>query len=322
MSDHLVGLRMLPGMGAKERSVAEEAAAAVLALPEARLNGALPSLAGYLAFEAPAVDPLPFFFLRECWEDPALPGRARRFAVGGRLLVARVRWLDEMIDSGRPAGTPDEVHRLSTAVHSEALSYFESGFEGARGAGEFLGLLAGLEARYAVSLAVDACSSGVLAKPGTFARVGLGAYAEQAKARAMVASAAVEAVLLVAGATDCDRSRARRCLGAFAVAWQLYDDVLDLEEDYRDGRLSWIVSETLRGLPGDRPLPEPDAFYEAALLGGHVLRALEESLASYHEAEQAAGDLFPRIARFLAEETLKTEEMISDLAEIVVPAPK
>lgn len=310
----------VPDPGADGPTVAEEAAATLLDLPQARGNGALPSLATYLAFEAPTVDPLPFRFFRTGSDDsqtnPGLVWRAQRLAVGGRLLVARVRWLDEMVDSGRPLGTPTDVHRLSTAVHEKALSYFKSCLTGGQEA-EFLACFARLEARHATSIAVDAASGGTPAAGRAPATVEIESYAEQAKARAMVASASVEAQLIATGASEEEKRRARECLEALAVAWQLGDDVLDLEEDYRDGRLSWIVSETLRSLPEDDPLPEPDDFYEVALVGGHVRRALEESLAYYRNAEQAADNLFPGALAFAKEEAGKAAEMLSDLAAIV-----
>ncbi len=307
-------------MNVKGCGVATEAAAVVLTLPEAKRNGALPSLATYLAFEALVVDLLPFFFLRVDSEDPGLLERARQFAIAGRLLVARVRWLDEMMDSGRPLGTPEEVHRLSAATHAEAVSRFSSGLDGAKDAANFFRILTALEARYAASLAIDASSAGRPEAGRRPARVELRPYAEQAKARAMLASASVEALLMVTGAGEEDKSRARRCLEAIAVAWQLYDDVLDLEEDYRDGRLSWIVSETLSGLPEDDPPLEPDEFYETALLGGHVRHALKESLAFYREAEQAVRDLFPGIVDFINYEIGRTTSMLADLTALVPSA--
>ncbi len=133
----------------------------------------------------------------------------------------------------------------------------------------------------------------------------------------MVASAPVEALLIVTGAGEGKKRRARACLESLAVAWQLGDDVLDIEEDYRDGRLSWVVSETLRRIPGNDPLPEPDAFYEAALLGGCVQRTLEESLTFYREAEIVAGDLFPGARDFAGSEIRRTNEMLADLTAIV-----
>ncbi len=163
-------------MDAAGRPVAEEAAMAVLELPEAHRNGALPSLVSYLAFEAPTVDPLPLMFLREGAHDPDLLERARHFAVGGRLLVARIRWLDEMIDSVRLMCTPEEIHRLSTAVYREALSCFSSGLGEGREAASFFELLVGLEARYSASLAVDASASGVLPRRRGSIRVKLGPY--------------------------------------------------------------------------------------------------------------------------------------------------
>lgn len=300
-------------------TVAQEAAAALLELPQAQLNGSLPSLATYLAFDAPTVDPMPIMFFRagsdEPRRDPDLLVRARRLAVGGRLLVARVRWLDEMVDSGKPLGAPAGVHSLAASVREKALSYFASCL-GEDHQAEFLALLAGLEARHAVSLAIDAASGGMFRSGGGPVKVELESYAEQARARAMMASAPVEAHLMIVGASTEERRRARLCLGALAVAWQLGDDVLDLEEDYRDGGLSWIISETLRDLPEEGQPPGTDEFYEAALFGGHVRRALELSLTNYDEAVHAAGDLFPGAKAFAQTEIRRTTDMIADLTAI------
>ena len=308
------------GANVAERTVAKKAAAVVLALPEARGNGALPSLTSYLAFEAPMVDALPFMFLPEGAADPNLLERASCLAVAGRLLVARVRWLDEMVDAGVQSGTPDEVHILSAAVHEAALSRFAACLNEGQEAAEFFGNLAALEARYAASLAIDAASCRGPSANLSSARMELGAYAEQAKARAMVASAPVEAQMIATETGKAERRQARECMSALAVAWQLGDDVLDLEEDYREGGLSWIVSETISRLPEGEPLPNSDAFYEAALLGGHVHRALKESLHYYNEAVRAAGNLFPGARCFARGEAEKTAAMLADLTAIVSPS--
>lgn len=302
-------------------TVAEEAAAIVLALPEAKDNCTLPSLVSYLAYEARMVDSLPFMFLREgandTENDQGLLEHVRCLAVAGRILVARVRWLDEMIDGREPLGPPSEVHRLSRAVYAKALDYFASSLSGEHDAADFFRLLAGLEARYATSLAIDAASCDLPSGGRAPASVDLESYAEQAKARAMLASASVEAQMIVTMASEKKKQCARNCLESLAVAWQLGDDVLDLDEDYRDGRFSWIVSETLRNIPEkDRALGS-NAFYEVALLGGHVQAALEHSLAFYREAERAAGDLFPAAKSCVRCEIRKTTELLAELTTIV-----
>lgn len=309
-----------------ENTVAEEAAAIVLKLPAAQSNTALPSLITYLAFEAPMIDELPFMFLRhkmdESTHNADVLMRAHRLAVAGRILVARVRWLDEMLDSRKPLGTPEDVHKLSTAIYNKALNYFATCLTNSGDAVSFFGLLADLEARYATSLAVDAASSRVPGVIWASADVDLPSYAEQAVTRAIVASAPVEAQMIIMKASDEEKQRARECLRSLAVAWQLYDDVLDLEDDYCDGRLSWIISETLRSQRGKDCLLGADAFYRAALLGGYVHEALKQSQAFYRRAESAASYMFPKVGDFARSEIRKIAQLIADLTEIVSPKPQ
>ena len=307
-----------------ESTVAKEAAAAVLKLPAAQGNKALPSLISYLAFEAPMIDALPFMFLRrnpdKSAHDTDVLARAKRLAVAGRILVARIRWLDEMLDYKEPLGTPEDVHRLSAAVYKEALDYFAACLVETDEMACFFKLLADLEACYATSLAIDAASCRVPGVAWTSVRVNLESYAAQARARAILASAPVEAQMIVMKASKEEQQRVRECLRSLTVAWQLYDDVLDLEEDYRDGRLSWIISETLRNLHGYNYSFGTDAFYEAALLGGYVHNALRQCQAFYRKAECAADGMFPEVGNFARSEIRKTTELIADLTGIVSSA--
>jgi hypothetical protein len=235
-------------------------------------------------------------------------------AVGGKILYAQIRWLDELADSmGRPVDPPGAVHQLSQALSCEARRHFATALRGTRGEAGFFSSLSDLNARYASSLALDgACRNTVPA------RMSLEDYVEHAKARAAPLRAPLDALLVLVDSDEDEERRARSCFELAAAAKQLHDDAVDVEEDYRDRRLSWVVSATLHHLGDPDPSPEADEFYEASLLGGFVARNLAAAEGLYREALVLAVNHFPGCIAFLENEARDTRAMKDDLKRIVI----
>jgi hypothetical protein len=259
----------------------------------------LASLARYLAVGEPVVDLLPEHFI------PDRPGAdidataLHQIAVAGKLIYAQIRWLDEFSDARPPAGdltadSPVTIHPLNGALFDLIRGTFESVLDRAM-VPTFFSTLSGLYVRFAASLAVDSSF------PGTFpSTMAFEHYASQAKARAAPVRAPVEAVLLLSRAAPEEVERARFCFETSAVALQLLDDALDIEEDFRDRRLSWAVHRTLALWWGAKAtnLPDPRAFYELALSGGVIVENLQTTERLFQQSAVAAQDLFPSWVRY------------------------
>lgn len=293
-------------------TVASEAAQAVLSLPEAAENTAIPRLLEFLSFDEPVVDRLPFLFLDESekTKDAAFLHRVRGISVAGRLLCGRVRWLDDMADSGEVAGSFEDIHSLSTAVHAEAASRFCSALSDAADTVGFFASLAESNARYATSVALDCAAIRIMPK-----NVSLTSYIEQAKARAVIVRAPVDALMLLLGAGSEETRLARRCFETLAAAMQFADDILDLEEDYEQNTLTWLVSDTLSKNPD--PPPSPDRFYESALLEGSMEAAFKEALRLYGEVARMAQGRFVGIEKFARSEISRLRDWQGDIAHMV-----
>ena len=284
------------------------ALAAVAALPEAA-EGALPSLYRFLAAPDPVIDQLPFLFLPESPRRPPAGEALRHVAVVGRLLYAQVRWLDHLADASDAEGTPGAVHRLNAALDALVRSRFAAVLANNPSSASFFSSLANLQLRYAASLAIDSADSRD--------DLDLSGYVEHAKARAAPVRAPVDATLLLVAASEPEMERARRSFEACAAGLQLYDDAQDVEEDFRDGRLSWIVSETLRAFEHEA---DADSFYEAALLGGAIDRDLEAACRFFDQAIAATENLFPKWIEYLKSRRDDVRKLRTDLRKIVSSA--
>ena len=283
--------------------------AAVAALPEAR-EGALPGLYPFLAANDPVVDELPFLFLPERRRRPPAGEALRQVAVAGRLLYAQVRWLDHLADTYDTVGPPGAVHSLNAALDELVRSRFAAVLADHPSSGSFFSSLANLQLRYAASLAIDSANSRD--------DLDLSGYVNHAKARAAPVRAPVDAVLLLASASESETKSARCSFEACAAGLQLYDDAQDVEEDFRDGRLNWVVSETLRTF--DRE-PDGDSFYEAALLGGAIERNLEAADRLFGQAIASAEKLFPKWIEYLKSRRDDVRKLRTDLRKLVSSAP-
>ena len=289
-------------------SVPAAALAAVAALPEAR-EGALSGFYPFLAAPDPVVDELPFLFLPERPHRPPTGDSLRHVAVAGRLLYAQVRWLDHLADASEAVGPPGAVHSLNAALDELVRSRFAAVLANHPSSASFFSSLANLQLRYATSLAIDS------SRPR--GALNLSGYVEHAKARAAPMRAPVDATLLLVAASQAELESARRSFEACAAGLQLYDDAQDVEEDFRDGRPSWIVSQTPRGFEHE---PDADSFYEAALLGGAIDRDLETADRFFSQAIASAESLFPKWIEYLKSRRDDVRKLRMDLRKLVSSA--
>jgi hypothetical protein len=300
-------------------SVAALAATAVLSAPGARSSEALGGLLPFLLTPESVVEELPALFLPAgTGTEHVDPGALLEIAVAGKIVYSQVRWLDELADSlDRPLPPPGAVHRLSEALSREAYKRFVAGLRGSgEEAADFFSSLAGLNARYAASLALD----GAFSREAQLVRLSLEDYVKHAKCRAAPLRAPLDALHVLVGVREEDKELGRSCFELTAAAMQLRDDTLDVEEDYGDGRLSWVVAETLRHLGDPDERPGVDEFYEAALLAGFIDRNLAAAEQLYADALSLADGRFPGCVEFLRNEARQTRAMKEDMARIVSSA--
>jgi hypothetical protein len=300
-------------------SVAALAATAVLSAPGARSSVALGGLLPFLLTPEPVVEELPALFLpAETGTEHVDPGALLEIAVAGKIVYSQVRWLDELADSlDRPLALPGAVHRLSEALSREAYKRFAAGLrDSGEEAADFFSSLASLNARYAASLALDGASS----RGAQLVRLSLEDYVKHAKCRAAPLRAPLDALHVLVTVREEDKELGRSCFELTAAAMQLRDDTLDVEEDYADGRLSWVVAETQRHLGDPDGRPDADEFYEAALLAGYIDRNLAAAEQLYAEALSLADGRFPGCVEFLRNEARQTRAMKEDMARIVSSA--
>ncbi len=302
--------------------VAHEAEQAALSLPGAWEKG-FESYLTYVLTDEPAIHLLPLHFLPAWLQDSVDRVSLRGLAVAAKLEYARNRWLDEMVDDDVLPALPSAVHRLNEALLAIINSrYAEILDDGA--AASFFPTLASLHARHGLSLIIDSTQHPAwLEHPP---KVSLEDYIEHARARHGPLRASVDAVLLLAGATEDELRRARSSWHNCALGLQFYDDALDVEEDYAKRGLSWVVSRTLECLDrrvGDHPAgrpPDPDLFYETALTAGVVSEALIHAEEFFAESARLAEPIFPSWAVFQRAFLSKARELREDYDALVAEA--
>ncbi len=296
-------------------SVSKSARAAAAALPEAKA-GAFKRLLPFFVTE-PVLDTLPVSFLPVGDEGSVGSDVLHELAVAGKLTYAHIRWLDDLADEPRPGGPGRSVHALSEALASLARTRFEKVL-GPSQAAPFASSLAQLYARYAASLAVD---TALRAFAGCLT---LDNYVEHAKARSAPVRAPVDAVLLLVGASEDRSQKARSCFEWCVAGLQLYDDAVDLEDDFKEGRLSWVVSSTLHALDQRSPdeAVDADLFYETALVEGLLARNLDAAEALFRKALRLADPDFPSCVECLNAMLRHAREYRSDLERLVTSAVK
>ena len=289
--------------------VAEEAEKAVLSLPEACRAGYEPFIV-CLAVDEPAIHLMPLHFLPERSRGIVAHDSLHQLAVAAKLEYARNRWLDGMVDGdvGAP-GLTLAVHGLNDALLALINSRYARVLHGPA-AGTFFATLASLHARHALSVILDRTWSG---RPET--RIILEKYVEHAEARHGPVRAPVDAVLLLAGASEEDLQRARLSWHRWALGVQFYDDALDTEEDFRNHSPSWAVSRTLEHFPGR--LPDTDLFYETALREGVVCESLAHAESFFAESARLAEPSFPSWATFQRECLAQARVLREDYEKLV-----
>lgn len=270
------------------RSVAEDAESAALSLPLSSAAVFEPFYS-YLIVDEPAIHLMPLHFLPEALRERVGKDSLHELAVAAKLEYTRNRWLDEMVDDPSAEARSLSTHQLNDAILGLINQRYTRVFEGSTAA-SFFRVLADLYARHGLSLVLDGRRSGRSASQVTF-----GEYVEHAKMRHGPVRAPLDAVLLLTGAGDSELERARACWHNWALGVQFYDDALDVEEDYRDGNVSWAVSRTLGyfSAPTDnlallRRMPDRDVFYERALVEGVIFEVLTHAESFFAESARLA----------------------------------
>ena len=299
------------------RRVAEEAERTILSLPEAQEEGS-EALLAYLAVDEPAIHLMPLHFLPERSRGDVDHGSLHELAVAAKLEYARNRWLDEMADSTDLSALPLSTHRLNDAVLTLIGSRYAGVLDGAA-AEVFFPTLARLYARHGLSLVLDSAWSRHPAPSIT-----LEEYVEHARARHGPVRAPVDAVLLLAGAPEDELRCARSSWHDWALGVQFYDDALDVEEDFRDGNPSWVVSQTFEHFGGRdhaaERLPDPDLFYEMALTEGVVCEALARAESLFANSARLAETTFPSWAALQQACAGQASELREDYERLVAEA--
>lgn len=293
------------------RSVGESAEKAILSLPVPR-DRAFASLYNYLVVDEPAVHLMPLHFLPRSSQRTVERSDLHCLGVAAKLEYVRSRWIDEILDSGCTAsllavhGLHDEIVDLIFARYTDVLH--------GRKANEFLRTLAGLYAHHGASLAVD----------GSRLRRPIGSltedqYSAQVHARNGSFRASMDAVLLLAGASEKTLQRARQSWHLWVLGAQLYDDALDVEEDFESGSPTWTVDQTLAGLGADAEgvcWPARDTFYETALVGGALVETLIRAEACFRSAADLSDDEFPSWAALQRACITQTSRLRADFQEL------
>jgi hypothetical protein len=299
--------------------VAVEAEEAIRRLPVAR-DSLFESLYSYLTVDEPSVHLLPLHFLPSDSGRVVEPATLHDLGVAAKLEYTRNRWLDEMVDAIRPSPVPLATHRLNDAVVALICERYERVLDNPVAA-PFYKVLSGLYARHGLSVILDG------QRPRCPERaMSLKDYVEHARARHGPMRAPLDALLLLVGASDRTIRKARVSWQNWALGVQFYDDALDVEEDYRDGNRSWVVSRTLeRFRSGDETgdpsvLPDPGEFHELALTEGVVCRALAIAEGFFATAARQAGQLFPTWAAFQRECVNRTAGLRADYEEMIAEA--
>jgi hypothetical protein len=299
--------------------VAVGAEEAVRRLPVAR-DGHFESLYSYLVVDEPSVHLLPLHFLPIDSGHEIGPATLHDLGVAAKLEYTRNRWLDEMVDAIKPSPVPLSAHRLNDAIIALTYERYERVLDDSV-AVAFYRILANLYARHGLSVILDGRRAGY----PEYA-ISLKEYVEHARARHGPLRAPLDALLLLAGASERTIRRARVSWQDWALGVQFYDDALDVEEDFRDCNSSWVVARTLemiRNKPGVRDpsgLPDPGEFHELALTKGVVCRALAYAEGFFAASDRQAGQLFPTWAAYQRECLHRTASLREDYEELVVEA--
>lgn len=298
-------------------SVGEAAERAILAIALPR-DEAFEALYSYAVVDEPAVHLMPLHFLPRSSRGTVQRRLLHPLGVAAKLEYVRSRWIDEIVDTG-PTKSASATHRLHDALVDLIVARYSGVLRG-REASPFLQTLTGLYARHAVSVAVD----GSRARPGTGALSGE-EYAAQVRARNGSFRAAVDAVLLLAGAPEELLYKARESWHLWILGAQLYDDALDVEEDFEGGHPTWTVARALTGLHRDGASdaqPHRDEFYRAALTDGALTETLAWAESCFESAARLAEAEFPSWAALQRACTVQTGRLRADFQDLTSEAAR
>lgn len=292
------------------RSVGETAERAVLSIALPR-EKAFEALHNYVAIDEPAVHLMPLHFLQR--SSLGAVGRAclHSLGVAAKLEYARSRWIDEVVDVG-PMESSSAVHRLHGALLDLIFAKYSEALRDR--SGPFFQTLVDLYARHTVSVAIDGSRVRTTTLPLTAEE-----YSAQVRARNESFRGSVDAVLLLAGASEEVVRRARESWRLWVLGAQLYDDALDVEEDFESDHSTWTVARTLADLhedkAGDRRSNQ-DAFYEAALTGGAFTETLSWAESCFESAARLAETEFPSWAALQHGCITQTSQLRGDLQKL------
>lgn len=241
----------------------------------------------YLVVDEPIVQLMPGYFLPPWAERNIQPGTLRALAVTAKLENARNRWLDEMVDDHEAFVSLTSSQKLNEAIVSLTSDLYASVLSRALAA-DFFKRLAILYARHSLSLVLDGKRRTLLERP-----IALTDYEAHAKARHSSVRAPLDALLTLVQADEDQSTRATNSWHAWGLGAQLYDDALDIEEDFRQGILTWTVSRTLECFEGRVP-EDSNEFYGVALQEGVVIQTLKRAEDHFTQAAELACSSFPR----------------------------
>ena len=241
----------------------------------------------YLLVDEPIIQLMPGYLFPVWAEQSVKPETLRVLAVAAKLENARNRWLDNMVDSPEDLASSIPSHELNEAVVALTNRLYKIVLPEDL-VGTFFGRLATLYARHSLSLVFDGKRE---AARKCFAEIK--DYETHAMARHSSVRAPLDALLTLLR-TDVEQyETATESWHAWGLGAQLYDDALDVEEDFRLGTMTWTVSRTLEWFKPQVP-EDSDEFYEAALKEGVVTQTLERAEEHFARAAELASTDFPR----------------------------
>jgi hypothetical protein len=278
----------------------EEAAQAVLSLPESREEHIAAILLPLLYLHEPAIDLQPLHFLPVYAEERTDPQFLHSLAVAGRLDYVRYRLLDVLADTAA-AGEPVTLsaHRLNAQLVGLVRTHYHRALPEPVW-GQFFETVAALYAGHSLSLALDAANLRTVRLD-----LSLDDYVDHARARHGPARTSLDAVLLANDATEEELASARESWHCCTFALQLYDDVLDIEEDLEARKFTWTVVQALKArddtcVPDDAPNDSLalELVYKAALVKGVLAETLRHAEAFLRRSARIAKPLFPSWVAF------------------------
>jgi hypothetical protein len=244
----------------------------------------------YLLVDEPIIQLMPGYFLPLWVEDEVRSETLHTLAVAAKFENARNRWLDEMVDGHDPFTSLTSPQGLNGAIVGLTNRLYASVLPHGQAA-RFFERLAALYARHSLSLVLDSRGPRMMARPVTLAE-----YEAHAKARHSSVRAPLDALLILVGADEEQYTRATDSWHAWGLGAQLYDDALDVEEDFLQGALTWTVGHALERFEGGRSPENADEFYGVCLKEGIVTETLSRAEAHFARAADLARPSFPRWA--------------------------